>query len=387
MPNQGQNLANTAAPNNVFQKLAGFQSLIPEFDNISAVTPQYFLDSIENITAMVHSSDQEKLIILKSRLRGDPLTHIINSPDFANETNFNDFKAKFLDYFTTKTSLATRQQQFSHCRMSANEPAKIYASRVANSTLKFLGDVNLSNPDVKSLFEQTKLSKFIDGLLPQYKQSVLTKDPQTFQEALNFVELLQANEAYFPQTGVHNIQNSQTQIADIAKLLETHSQNTHETIAALSNDIQKLKLDIDNTRPPTNSFQQRTFRSPHRAPQSHRSFQNNRHLSRSSERISNTQPTTNRNRNITCGRCFRLGHTSDVCYARTPQNPSPRQYTNSRHYGPIERQPLNYQEFSQPRDRNPRHNNSRRSAQYASHNTPRTVRFSNFSENGRGYRN
>lgn len=47
--------------------------------------------------------------------------------------------------------------------------------------------------DVKALFQQTKMSKFLEGLLPAFKQQTLMKDPQIFQEALHFVELLQSN--------------------------------------------------------------------------------------------------------------------------------------------------------------------------------------------------
>lgn len=311
-----------SSANNVLQKLAGFQSVIPQFDNITAVTPHYFIETLENITSLANSSDAEKLLILKSRIRGDPLTHIINSPDFSNETNYDEFKRKFLDYFATKTCLATRQQQFSNCRMNADEPVKQYAARVANCTLKFLGDINLANAEVKSLFEQTKLSKFLDGLLPQYKQAALTRDPQNFQDAVNFVELLQANESYFPTPTIQNIQNTTTN--DFSKLLETHTQATHECIAALSTEIENLKIKSSQPPPRKQTFQ-RSSRTPFRG--------------RSSQRYPQSQ-TNHNDRNygfsrfnnafspITCIRCGLPGHTIETCNVRL--NPNPRSLSRER---------------------------------------------------------
>ena len=121
----------------VFQKLAGFQAIIPEFNANSVVTPKFFLDNIENVTNLAKCSPEEKLLILRSRIRGEALSHVINSPDLAQETDYNSFKQKFLDYFDKKISLATRHQHFASCRMKPDESVKVYAARVSDVTQKF----------------------------------------------------------------------------------------------------------------------------------------------------------------------------------------------------------------------------------------------------------
>jgi hypothetical protein len=245
----------TQPPNALFTKLAGFQAIIPIFDNNSVVTPKFFLDSLDHVTDLAKCTDDEKLLILQSRIRGDALSHFINSPDLAQEKNYARFKEKFLAFFENKLTLATRQQQFSNCHMRENESAKVYASRVTDVTLKFFGNINSKNEDVKSLVEQTKLSKFLDGLLPEFKKQVLMKDPQTFQEAQNFLELLQANSLDSNVTGVNNLQSNSLESTisskDILTILEAHSQKTSEMVASLTKQFEEFKMNTSqNIRQP-----------------------------------------------------------------------------------------------------------------------------------------
>lgn len=238
-----------ATETNIFNKLAGFNALIPQFDANSAVTPQYFVDTVESITTTANCSDSEKLLVLKSRIRGDALSQIINSVDLSSETDYKEFVKKFINYFAPSSSLATRQQQFSNCKMHNNEPVKLYAARVENATTKFFGEINPKlNTDVGKLYEQTKLSKFLEGLQPEYKKQTLMRDPQTIQEAIKFVQLLQANETQVNDSQINAIQSSHTN-DDLRQLIEINAQRTHEIISTLSDEINKLKLRDRNYRP------------------------------------------------------------------------------------------------------------------------------------------
>ena len=102
-------------------KLVASTSLIPVFDGESAVTAKYFLDTFNNLTDTIDTSDAEKLLILKSRIRGEALTQLINSEELSKETKWENFQKEFLRFFGTKTSLAARQQLFSNCKMNGRE--------------------------------------------------------------------------------------------------------------------------------------------------------------------------------------------------------------------------------------------------------------------------
>lgn len=309
-----------------FSKLAGLQNLIPQFDNNSAVTAKYFIDTVDNISEIAQCTPNEKLLLLKSKIRGDALSQLISSHDLSSETDYNDFKSKFLDYFGIKSSLASRQQNFSNCTMKAQEPVKNYASRVCNATHKFFGDINVNNEEVKALFEQTKLLKFIEGLSPEFKRELLIKDPQTFQEALNFVELLQNNERHL-QT-VANVNTAiNTSQDDLLSLLIQHKKNTDETIASLSQQIETLQLKSNrpysNARSPsTNRFRDgNSFQTRNRSPQPY--FDNNSRSpyprGRTTARIERT-PAQHRNVSR-CDICHKTNHITRSCFYNTYRQP------------------------------------------------------------------
>ena len=304
----------TETASNIFQKIAGFQAVIPQFDNISAITPKFFIDNVETITTLAKCSEDEKLLVLKSRIRGDALYSVINSPDLAQEKNYVEFKRKFLAFFDTKISLATRQQLFSNCKMLMNEPVKIYAARVAMATQRFFNAPDLTNAAVKDLFEKSKLSKFLEGLLPSYKHSALMKDPQTFQEAIDFVELLQTNEASLnsdyersldPLVG--KIDSSAKQITndEIKQLIELQSAKTQQIVEGLTKEVENLKI---------NTFQNSIPQNSERYNQSNRASY-----------FTNIQRQNSRNNNASrffpsCQFCGKTNHLSQNCF----QHPNKR---------------------------------------------------------------
>lgn len=229
----------------IIRKLAGFQTLIPQYDNITAITPKFFIDNVEQITTLANCTNEEKLLVMKSRIRGDALTNIINSPDLNQERDLEEFKKKFLAYFDTHYSLGARQRQFSNCKMLPREPVKVYAAKVSLATQHFFDTPDLTNDGVKGIFEQSKLAKFIEGLLPCYKQSLILKDPKTFDEAVNFVQMLQANEISSfdtePNPSVNNI-NTNAVTDQIKTFIEAHAAHTQEIVNSLTKDVESLKL-------------------------------------------------------------------------------------------------------------------------------------------------
>lgn len=221
-------------------KLSSVHSLIPIFDSESAVTPNYFLDSFDRLAESLNASNSEKLLIIKTRIRGSALSHIINSSELANETDYLEFKKKFLNFFETKSSLAFRSQQFSNCKMLPGESIKIFASRVSNATLKFLGKVNTKDAEIAKIIESTKIGKFLDGVKPEIKKSLLSKDVQTFDKMVEFGELLELNDA-MSQTNNETIQAINSQ-PDYSEIISKHAQHTHEMISNLTRELNELKV-------------------------------------------------------------------------------------------------------------------------------------------------
>lgn len=321
MPDGEENGAQADAQ---IRKLAGFQTLIPQFDNMTAITPKFFIETLEETTNIAKCSNKEKLLILRSRLRGDALTNVINSPDLNHEKDYDQFKKKFLAYFDTQFSLAARQRQFANCKMLPRELVKVYAARVAVATQHFFNSPDLANDGIKAIFEQSKLAKFIEGLSANYKQSVILKDPKNFDEAVNFVQMLQANELSSSDTGsdptINNI-NKDATTDQIKTLIEAHAFQTREMVNSLSKEIENLKLQSQNSQQyerPRQTHAQYNMRPPYK---NNSNYNNHYSYSRQSGNFNsrNTPP---------CNFCSKISHRSDDCY----YNPSNRGNYRGRGY-------------------------------------------------------
>lgn len=232
------------ANNNVanLSKLTSFQHIVPAFDNASAVTPKYFFDTIDNLTVGDEFCDNDRLIIAKSRLRGEALTHMINSHSLSNEKSYENFKKQLIDFFGKSVSQAVTQVQFSNLKMGPSESVKEYANRVANATAKFFGKADTSLEPIIAVLDQTKLSKFIEGLREDYKGQLIIKDPKNITEAIEFVELLEANAQFInPTSHAHVFNTLNTNTSNT--LLDTHIQATHELISSLTKKVEDLTLE------------------------------------------------------------------------------------------------------------------------------------------------
>lgn len=283
----------------IIRKLAGFQTLILPFDGLSAVTPQFFIDNIEEITTLTKSSDDEKLLVLRSRLRGDALSNVLNSPDLNNEKNYKEFKSKFLQYFQTNYSLAAKQRQFAECRMTSRELIKTYAARVSIASQNLFESPDLTNPEIKSLLEKTKLAKFTEGLCENYKQAVILKDPKTFDEAVSFAQTLQSNQFSTLNTDPMMVNNIKTKFGseDIQAILEAHASNTKQMIDSLREEIENLKL------------------SNHQMPQNRTTFYDSNPQTQFIRTTNNRRNTTTAQRNtLYCSICRRNSHNTSNCF-------------------------------------------------------------------------
>lgn len=281
------------------RKLAGFQSVLPQYDSISAISPSYFIENVETVTQLAKCTDQEKLLILRSRIRGDALSSVINSPDLNQEKDYTEFKKKFLSYFDTQYSLGVRQKQFSNCVMAPNESVKMYAARVSVATQRFFNSPDLSNAAIKAIFEETKLAKFIDGLSARYKNSVILKDPRSFEEALNFVQSLQANDFSndeILETQFANNTSAVSNNSEIKSMLEAHASNTTQLINNLAKEVEHLKLE-QTSRRPNNSPD---FQSNYRRGRDFRTSQNRSF-------VRSNQPK--------CTICNRFSHYTSQCFS------------------------------------------------------------------------
>lgn len=160
-------MSNPEPPNP--NKIAGYQSLVNNFDGDVFSNVSYFFTNLEEVGKIAQWNDSELIAVLKSKLKGPALEYFINDPELTSEKSFATIKTKLNTYFDKITTLSHRQQQFFNCKQIPGETIRSYSSRVSNLTINYFGLDNATKNDEKQIVDQTKLAKFLEGLLPQFK--------------------------------------------------------------------------------------------------------------------------------------------------------------------------------------------------------------------------
>lgn len=313
-------------------KIAGFHALIPNFDGESYADVEYFVKTLEDIASIADWSDEEKLVVLKSKIRGSALQIVISSLELRLVENYSQFKDKFIEFFQTRTNLNQSQKLFEGCKQKTDESIKFYANRISNATIQYLKTEDKS-PAVKSLIDQTKLIKFLDGLLPNIRKAVMSHGPKTFDEAVNMAELEALHLNMYETEQVNHV-NAESDAKDrtnqiVLECLNRQMEATEKLYNLMEEKINKLSI---NQRQPQ---EDRLNRGP--------TYQNNSYRPQ-----------------MFCQICHRNNHNTDMCYynrgvANYPpfrfQYPTPRPYADFSPNPPV-RPPLHQNRFRHPRPLN-----------------------------------
>lgn len=209
--------------------IALIQTWVPIYDGVSAVTPTYLIDTVEKLTTNACIPDIQKIQLVLSKIKGEPLTQLINNDDLRNSTNFKSFRETFLKFFGKADSLAIRQQNLSYCKQRPDEDIKSFAARLTQTTRLFLGQVDYENEEIKKIYNQTRLAKLIEGVLPAFRFPLLTREVSDFEEAVRFIQLLQSNKQLLESEAINVIKTDT-------------KQNMDSDIEALRMQVQTLQL-------------------------------------------------------------------------------------------------------------------------------------------------
>lgn len=236
-PHSSENTQNLIMP--AFSKLSSFQAFLPQFDGESVVSPSYFISTLESVCDEAGCTDSEKLVLLKAKLRGNALSHVITSPQLAEELDYQTFRDKFLSYFEKKETKLNNQNDFINLKMRPSETVRQFASRVETATLKFFGKVPAENVHLKNLVESTQLTRFIEGMDPENKQFLIVKDPKTLIDAMHFMEDFLPNKPESTLNSVNRINDSQR---ELKTLIDRQNKTLHESISQLNQQMKNLTI-------------------------------------------------------------------------------------------------------------------------------------------------
>lgn len=313
-------------------KIAGYQTLVPNFDGEIFSNVTYFLKTLEDIAQIAKWEDPELIAVFKSKLKGPALQFFIADPELTTQTNFSSIKDKFQNYFSPKTTLSHRQQMFSNCKQFPGESVRSFASRVSNLTITYFGQENAQKVDAAPIVSQTKLAKFLEGLNAPLRGLALSRHPSSFEDAVEKSILDELNAQMTDSMAAVNVAHCQTYKKNeenienkLTDLLQKQAERSNQLFETLSKKITSLELNnrknASGPRPCTHCG--RTNHSSERC----YSLRNDRYPRPSQQTNTSYRPSTYNSRND-CNRYLTPPNAS-----QTPRFPEPRYNQGSRNQG------------------------------------------------------
>lgn len=284
-------------------KIAGYQTLVPNFDGELFSNVTYFLKSLDDISNIAQWEDPETIAVFKSKLKGPALQYFIADPELTTETKFAKIKAKFEKYFAPKSTLSHRQQMFSNCKQFPGESVRSFAARVSNLTITYFGQENTLKEDAQTIVNQTKLAKFLEGLHPSLRRLALTRQHTSFEDAVDQCTVDELNSQMTESTETINAANSQPQTNIESKLTQIIQRQAEESNKLLQTLTEQLKsISIRNQQLPSrnpNRFRQCIYckRSNHKSEDCYSLRRNSNDQNIPNRRFINTRTNNDDSRN------------------------------------------------------------------------------------------
>lgn len=195
---------------------------------------KFFFQQFEDVANLAKWSPEERLTILKSRLRGNALRFLLSDGELTSSRIYQVVKDRLIDFFSEEKGLSERQIQFTNCKQWSNESVKNFAHRLIMASNDYLGDQSVVTPETRAILDRLRLSKFIGALLPELQGDVLRAAPQTFEEAVKIAK------------------NSQTALETMAKMRVNAIYHQRPPINTrddeLASRVEALSLEVNNLR-------------------------------------------------------------------------------------------------------------------------------------------
>lgn len=170
------------------RKHISIMSVLPTFDGDSD-SCHHFFELFSELADLANWSDQERVTIVKSRLKGNALRYLVDSPKLKN-VSFEDLRKDFESFFVKSQSLTEKHLSFNEIKLLPNEPIKTLAYRINTAISRLMND--MTSFDSQCLvIDRLKLTKFIDALPADYQREVLKLAPDGFDKAVELASKYQ----------------------------------------------------------------------------------------------------------------------------------------------------------------------------------------------------
>lgn len=156
-----------------------------------------FLQILEQVGRMGGWQDGQLIGIARCKMLGAAHDFAWRDDNVAAATTFPEFRALALERFDTEP-LSSKVERFRNARQNAGEDARSFANRV-----RLLGTATLAGSSGeesakaqlrREILAEQMLSQFLTGLRDPVRRFVLSRDPKTFDEAIDVAAREELNE-------------------------------------------------------------------------------------------------------------------------------------------------------------------------------------------------
>lgn len=216
----------------ITKSFASLGTILPSFEGDLGPKVRTFFEQLEELAELYQWNDIEKLRVARCKLAGIAREFAYRGHKLKSITDYDEFKRIMIARFDTEP-LSVRTQKFFQCIQGKDEDVQTYAVRLQGLAVGMSPEPAAATTDrERELIERCiekelnlKLQlQFVSGLLPSIRRQVMSKNPQSFEEAITMA----TNEEM------------------IERLMKPryHISATDFEMADLRNEIQQLRSDL-----------------------------------------------------------------------------------------------------------------------------------------------
>lgn len=188
--------------------------MLPSFDGLKENNIEFFLNQFQQIVELTSWSEQEQIIILKSRLKGKALQFLSENMPLQKEKSMQKIIEILTNKFKVKQTLLQKHNDFNNLKHMPNMSVNDLAEEIENQTLIFLDMKEIDDPKIEIIAEKIKLTKFLQIVRMDLRTEVKKTNPQTFKEAVKTANIIEdaLNEANEIINSIETEQDSGEQV-------------------------------------------------------------------------------------------------------------------------------------------------------------------------------
>lgn len=232
-------------PQNKSESLGEFLSLVQTFSGENPGFSVYdFFDRVNEIAEYAAWSDEKRLFAARMKITGEAAKFVKTQPQVKEVKNFKEFQKALVDRFGSTNNSQNFLLQFTTAAQNVDETARAFLSRIKGLAHKCFID--------EGTRDKMLVNQCLAGLQASTRRFIMTQNPKTFDAiwdlALREEECAEMEKLETVQVANEYNNQKRQMDRDGLELLMKRSLEMSETVKRLTEEVEKLSLNREQTR-------------------------------------------------------------------------------------------------------------------------------------------